>query len=208
MSQPNGIPSRIVTPTAGLQAWTRHAYDVLVETASRYNAVITQSELAAEVQSRSGLHTDAQPRSWIPQVLTLITHQCHRKGEPPLTALVVHKDGQVGSAYNDVLRVADLAPIDDALERENHAAAARLECYRRWCPYVPEDATPTLVTRARTAPSARTTSSGRTASSGRSGAGPRTANPRRTQPAEVRRGALCPTCFMEMPLAGDCPNCA
>lgn len=185
MSQPSGTPQRTVTPTAGLQAWTKHAYDVLVETASRYNAVISYSDLAEEVQSRSGLRTTSHQRNWISQVLGLIAHQNHRKGEPPLTALVVHKqDGQVGKGYDEVLRLAGLEPFDDPVEREHHAAAARLECYRRWCPYVPEDAEPTLATRVRDAPV-----------------------PRRAKVAEVRRGGVCPTCFMEMPLSGDCPNC-
>lgn len=207
MSQPNGTPARIVTPTAGLQAWTRHAYDVLVETASRYNGVITYAELAEEVQARSGLRTTSQPRTWVGQILTLITHQCHRKEEPPLTALVIGKDGHVGHAYGDVLRVAGLAPIDDPIQREHHAAAARLDCYRHWCPYVPEDAKPTLFTGARTATSARTAST-RTTSTRTKGRAPTAPATRRAKPAEVRRGAVCPTCFMEMPLSGDCPNCA
>lgn len=186
MSQPSGTPHRIVTPSAGLQAWTKHAYDVLVETAGRYNAVITYSDLAEQVQARSGLRTTSPQHGWIGQVLALIAHQNHRKDEPPLTALVVHKhDGQVGKGYDEVLRVAGLKPIDDPVDRENHAAAARLDCYRRWCPDVPDDAKPTLARRVRSAPAAR-----------------------REKTAEVRRGGVCPTCFMEMPLSGDCPNCA
>lgn len=206
MSQPSGIPPRIVSPKAGLQAWTKQAYEVLVETARRYNAVITYSDLAEEVQVRSGLRTTAGIRSWLGHVLTLIAHQNHRMGEPPLTALVVHKqDGQVGAGYDEVLRVSGLKPIVNPIERENHAAAARLECYRRWCPNVPADAKPTLALQASRTPRARTsqprTAQPRTAQ-------PRTVQPRRDRSAGERHGSICPTCFMEMPLTGECPNCS
>lgn len=200
MSQPSGIPPRIVSPKAGLQAWTKQAYDVLVETASHYNAVITYGDLAEEVQARSGLRTTANQRSWIGEVLHLIAYQNHRTGEPPLTALVVHKqDGHVGAGYDEVLRISGIKPIDDPIERENHAAAARLECYRHWCPYVPADAKPTLAPAASRAPRAGTTHP-RTAQ-------PRTVQPRRTERTNERHGSICPRCFMEMPLTGECQNC-
>lgn len=216
MSDSSAGPERLVSPTAGRQAWTKQTYEVLVETAARYNAVITYADLAEEVQQRSGLRTTAGTGSWMPAVLSLVAHQCHRLTDPALTSLVIHKDGRVGSVYNEVLRIAGLSPIED--ERERHAAAARLECYRRWGADVPPDATPSLPgppTRTHrgsrdterratdTPPAAGTRASSTPRTSARS-----TARPRAGAGTEARRGAICPRCFMEMPLTGTCPNCS
>ncbi|WP_343995289.1 hypothetical protein [Terrabacter terrae] len=175
-----------VTPKVAQPYWARHAYEVLVETAGRYNAVITYSDLAEEVQRRSSLHTRSAMRNWIGGLLADLVKVNHLREEPPLMSLVVHKqDGQVGDGYDEVLRVYGQAPIHDQLERETHAAASRLECYRHWGADVPADAQPTLTTRTREVRE-RTT---------------------RAAAPEVRRGAVCPTCFMEMPLSGVCTNC-
>ncbi|MGO4604635.1 hypothetical protein [Terrabacter sp. 2YAF2] len=177
-----------VTPKFAQPYWAKAAYEVLVETAGRYNAVITYSELAEQVQRRSSLRTKSQMRNWIGGLLVDLVKVNHVRNEPPLASLVVHKDdGQVGAAYDEVLRVAGESPASDPLERENRAAAARLECYRHWGADVPADAQPTLSVRARVV-RARTPVA-------------------RTVHAEERRGAVCPTCFMEMPVSGACPNC-
>ena len=126
-------------------------------------------------------------RNWIGGLLADLVKVNHVRNEPPLTSLVVHKDdGQVGVGYDEVLRVYGQKPIHDQLEREMHAAASRLECYRHWGADVPPDAQPTLSARTREV---------------------RERQPRVAAP-EVRRGAVCPTCFMEMPLSGVCANCA
>ena len=118
-----------VTPKFAQPYWAKAAYEVLAETASRYNAVITYSELAEEVQRRSSFHSKSQMRNWIGALLADLAKVNPVRGEPPLTALVVRKDdGQVGAGYDEVLRLAGEAPITDPLERETHAAAARLEC--------------------------------------------------------------------------------
>ena len=177
-----------VTPKFAHPHWAKAAYELLVETASRYNAVITYSELAEQVQRRSSLHTKSQMRNWITGLLADVVKVNHVRNEPPLASLVVRKDdGQVGAGYDEVLRVAGESPIADPLERETHAAAARLECYRHWGADVPADAEPTLSARARVV-RARTPVV-------------------RTVHVEARRGAVCPTCFMEMPVSGPCPNC-
>lgn len=218
MTDSTGRPERLVSPTAGRQSWTKHAYEVLVETAGRYNAVIDYADLAEQVQQRSGLRTTASTGTWLPGVLSLVAYQCHRLADPALTALVIHKGGRVGGAYNEVLRIAGLQPIDDEDARELHAAGARLECYRRWGADVPADATaamPALPSRGhRTTghlsgqgPSTRTR--GAHASSTGSRASRTATRPKAARTStEARRGAICPTCFMEMPLAGPCPNCA
>jgi hypothetical protein len=189
-------PERYVKPAAAHKYWAKHAYEVLVETAGRYNAVITHTELAEQVQRRSNLWTKAAPGSWVGALLVDLAKVGHLRGEPALAALVVRKqDGQVGAGYDEVLRATGSGPIDDPIERELHAATARLECYRHWGADVPEGATPTLPGRTGERPSrpaART--------------GSRTTTSRAA--AEPRRGGVCPTCFMEMPVAGPCPNCA
>ena len=177
-----------VTPKFAQPYWAKAAYEILAETAGRYNAVITYSELAEEVQRRSSLHTKSQMRNWISGLLVDLVKVNHARSEPPLASLVVRKDdGQVGAGYDEVLRISGESPIADALEREKHAAAARLECYRHWGADVPADAEPTLSARARVV-RARTPVV-------------------RTVHVEARRGAVCPTCFMEMPVSGPCPNC-
>lgn len=111
--------------------WARHAYDLLVEVARRYHAVITYGEVGTAVQDRSGIRTSALLHNWIGPVLGRVVRRAHMQGDPPLTALVVHKDdGKVGTGYAEVLQVAGQPPVEDEMERERHAAAARLDCYR------------------------------------------------------------------------------
>ena len=141
---------KYVTPKVAQPYWVKHAYEILVETAGRYNAVITYSELAEEVQRRSSLFTSSQMRNWIGALLADLVKVNHARDEPALTALVVRKDdGQVGAGYDEVLRASGHPAIADPLEREMHAAAARLECYRHWGADVPAGAQPTLTTRTR-----------------------------------------------------------
>jgi hypothetical protein len=191
-------PERYVKPAAAHRYWAKHAYDVLVETAGRYNAVITHGELAEEVQRRSNLWTKASPGSWVGALLVDLAKVSHLRGEPALASLVVRKqDGQVGAGYDEVLRSIGERPIEDPMERERHAAAARLECYRHWGADVPEGATPMLPGRAREGTRERSSRP----------AGSRSGQSTSRASAEPRRGTVCPTCFMEMPVAGPCPNC-
>lgn len=209
-------PERYVKPAVAHKYWAKHAYEILVETAGRYNAVITYSELAEEVQRRSNLWTKAAMRSWISALLADLAKVSQLRGEPALTSLVVNKkDGQVGTGYDEVLRIAGINPSDDPVQRERHAAAARLECYRHWDADVPEDAQPTVVARTRepvSRPAARAPEAGTT----RTEPAPRSSEARSTaargggtrRSAELRRGAVCPMCFMEMPVTGICSNCS
>lgn len=180
---------KYVTPKVAQPYWVKHAYEALVETAGRYNAVITYSELAEEVQQRSSLWTNSAMRNWIGGLLADLVKVNYARSEPALTSLVVRKDdGRVGAGYAEVLRANGESPIDDETERELHAAAARLECYRHWGAVVPDGARPTLTVRTREREvRART---------------PRSA------PTQERRGNVCPTCFMETPVSGACPNCS
>ncbi|KNX39632.1 hypothetical protein VV01_20325 [Luteipulveratus halotolerans] len=178
-------PAQTIRAAEGRDVWAEHSHDVLVETARTYNGYITQHELAAEVQSRSGLRTRTPVRSWIDGVLAVVVERCHAASEPALTALVVSRDdGQVGEAYDAVLTARGDCPITDETERENHAAKARLECYGRWCDDVPADARPTWSPKAAAVRDAK------------------------RDKAPARRGAICPTCFTETSVTGVCGRCS
>ncbi|SHJ57344.1 hypothetical protein SAMN02745244_02799 [Tessaracoccus bendigoensis DSM 12906] len=177
---------RIVSSKAGQVPWAREAIAVLRETATVYGATITYPALAEEVQRRSGARTHAQQHTWLGGVLRLVATACHGRNLPPLTSLAVSaKDGAVGVGYDVVAQVSGLAPFTSPSERERHAAASRLACYRAFGAEVPEDAQPTP------APVKVVTASPQ----------------RRTQPLELR-APVCTGCFIELPLAGGgCPNC-
>ncbi|MBO1419709.1 hypothetical protein J0670_34535 [Streptomyces sp. FH025] len=166
--------------------WTRAAYPALTDVARRYHAVITYGELAEQVQQASGVRTRIDQRHWIGKVLALVVREAHRRGDPPLTALVVHAaDGKVGAGYQDVLAVAGQPPLADEMDREQHAAAARLACYRHFGADLPADGgIPALAPRLR-------------ASVARKAAAATVARP----------PAICPTCFLELPATRVCDSC-
>ncbi|MER7754443.1 hypothetical protein [Kitasatospora sp. NPDC097643] len=175
-----------VSSTQAQVAWTRAAYPALVDVARRYHAVITYGELAEAVQQASGVRTRVKQQHWIGKVLALVVREAHRRGDPPLTALVVHAaDGMVGVGYKEVLAVAGQAPVAGELDREQHAAAARLACYRHFGAALPADGgTPALAPRLR-------------ASLDRKAAA--TAAP--------RPPAICPNCFLQLPATRVCDSC-
>lgn len=111
--------------------WAAAAFEILLETARHYQAVIEYAALGSAIQERTGVTTRQGIQNWISPVLGRVVERCHREGVPPLTALVVHKaDGMVGAGYDAVLKAQGVAPLDDPMQREHHAAGARLECYR------------------------------------------------------------------------------
>lgn len=166
------------------ERWAQEAYSVLRDVARTYHAVITYKELGTEVQERSGIHTRAPLQYWIGAVLGKVVREAHRRGDPPLTALVVHSDdGMVGDGYKEVLEVAGQPPVHDALDRERHAAEARLDCYRRFGATLPRNGgVPAL------APKFQATIERRRA--------------RTAEPPPVCRG-----CFVQLPATGICDSC-
>ncbi|WP_327265267.1 hypothetical protein OG444_30800 [Streptomyces sp. NBC_01232] len=164
--------------------WAEEAYAVLTGVAGTYHAVITYKALGAEVQERSGIRTEALLHNWIGSVLGRVVREAHRRGDPPLTALVVHSgDGMVGVGYKEVLEIAGQPPVLDAAEREQHAARARLDCYRRFGAELPPDGgVPAL------APVYRAAVERRRA---------RTAEP----------PPVCTGCFVQLPATGVCDSC-
>ena len=125
-------------------------------------------------------------RNWIGGVLEIVVHKCAREGSPALTALVVRKNsGMVGEGYDAVLRAEGIPPLEDEMQRENHAAQARLACYR-WAkaPDLPPDGGTAALAPILAAKVARQ---------------------RKSTPA--RPSAFCPHCNMAIPTTGRCDNC-
>ncbi|TWD22944.1 hypothetical protein FB570_105346 [Streptomyces sp. T12] len=183
---PTSVGSDNSVPTAeeAREAWAREAYAVLSDVARGYHAVITYKELAEEIQERTGIRTKALLHNWIGSVLGRVVREAHRRGDPPLTALVVRTDdGMVGDGYKEVLQVAGEPPVEDALERERHAAGARLACYRHFGATLPAGGgVPALSPRHQAAVDRR--------------------RRRAEKPAQV-----CATCFVQLPATGVCDAC-
>lgn len=203
-------PSALKIPVeSGIPRWSRAAVALLSETATDYNRVLTTNEFAEEVQRRAGAWANVTSKTWVRKVLGVVTLKCTKEGWPYLASLVVRpSDGKPGPWYFDVL--AETGP-GTAPDEVHHAAEQRLACYRHFDAEVPQDAEPTLnplrerrrVHHLDAAPSApRRSPTSRAAS-----AATRSTAPRK-HATEERRGQVCPTCFMEMPLSGVCTNCS
>ncbi|MGX5214493.1 hypothetical protein ACWKT3_38435 [Streptomyces violaceus] len=179
-----GSDDALPTAQEAREAWASEAYVVLVDVARSYHAVITYKELAEEIQRRTGVRTKALLHNWIGSVLGRVVREAHRRGDPPLTALVVRSDdGMVGNGYKEVLEVAGEPPVEDVLEREQHAAGARLACYRHFGATLPLDGgVPALA-------------------------------PRYQAAIERRRASIekpprvCGSCFVQLPTTGVCDSC-
>jgi hypothetical protein len=108
--------------------WEEAARPSLFSLARHYHATTTYEELAEEVQHRSGVRTRALLPSWIGKVLGDVAVDCHRRGEPLLSALCVHKNGTIGPGYADA--VAATYGGDPPADFDLHAAAERLRCHQ------------------------------------------------------------------------------
>ena len=168
-------------------AWAEAARVRLGEVAASYHATIEYGALADEIQVSSGIRSRVPMRHWIGGVLGDVARGNRDHAAPPLTALVVQAGtGMVGDGYDEVLRLAGMVPIHDPVEREDHAATARLECYR-WAgaELPPGGGRPALAPRLRAA---------------------------RERAARLRRPSsppnLCPTCSIAMPVTGVCDSCS
>lgn len=173
-------------PTAreAREVWAAEAYSILIGVAQTYHAVITYKELGEEIQSRTGIRTKALLQNWITPVLGRVVREAYRRGDPPLTALVVHTgDGKVGTGYEEVLTVAGKPPVEGEMEREHHAAEARLACYRRFCRSLPPDG-------------------------GTSALAPRLqATVERRRQRVEKPPQVCKRCFVQLPSTGVCDSC-
>lgn len=163
------------------QLWVSAARERLISTSRVYHAVTTYKELAEEIQVDTGVRTRMLLMNWIGAVLGLVADDCARRGEPLLSALCVNQEGSVGPGYApSIASLRGLAPAD----ADDHAAHERLACYRHFGAALPLDGgrpalSPVMQSRRDRAASQR----------------------------PERRGAICPTCFVELPVSRRCMTC-
>lgn len=177
-----------------LKVWTRFGYDLLLDTATRYNAVVTYKELGAHVQAASGIRTSATTAKLVGKVLELSAVQAAREGEPPLTSLCLKTDSTVGAAYwlTPTAKDVELPAVADESDVEAHAASHRLLCYRTYATDLPTDGGKAVLPDHLVARRARTE--------------------RRAEKARAAERAdapkpVCPTCFTQLPANGLCWQC-
>jgi hypothetical protein len=161
-----------------LQAWAPLAQADLIATAGTYHAVITYKELSAQVQEASGIQTRMLLTNWIGKLLEEVARRAEAAGEPPLTSLCVRQDGTIRSGY---AVAADAGNAGDDLEV--YAAGHRLLCYRKYAADMPANGGRAALT---------------TAESDRR---------RKKALADPAPRPICPTCFTELPSAGNCWHC-
>jgi hypothetical protein len=160
--------------------WAVHARQALISTAGRYHAYITYDELAEIVQSKAGVITGLPTHQWLGPVLGAVADECARRGEPPLAALCVRQNETVGPAYRQgIARSGEPVPED----LDEHAAEARLACYRYFGAEIPK-------------------------SGGRAALTPKVwESRRRAARLNPAPAAVCPTCFTQLPFTGRCDAC-
>jgi hypothetical protein len=167
-------------------AWAEEARQILAGVAGIYHQLIDHTDLAAGVQQGTGIQASGNAHYWIGRVLGQVAAVNALKGEPPLTSLVVHRiHGTVGDDYDEVLRLAGVPAIADPVEREKHAAAARMECYRWGGATMPADG-------------------------GHPALSPRLDQRITRERKRAREDAaptVCSACFMAVPATGVCDNC-
>jgi hypothetical protein len=102
--------------------------------ARSYGGYITYSELASRLVDSTGIRTGQLLSNWSGKLLNQVIHLCLERGLPALSSLVVHATyGMVGSGFDEVLRASGRDAPGNDLEREQAAAAERLECYWAYC---------------------------------------------------------------------------
>lgn len=163
--------------------WAAAAFPILEALAQQYNATISYSALAEQVQVATGVRTTQLFRYWIGEVLFHVAEECARRGVPLLTSLVIRADGTIGDGYPKALKIMGQETPDDI---EQAAAEERLRCYRHFGAPMPADGgrprLPDQVRKAR----ARRLRSGR---------------------AVQTREQVCPTCHLRLPVTGVCDQC-
>ena len=169
---------------AAREAWSAAARPVLLDIARRYQAVITYSELSAEIQRQTGIRTKQGLQHWIGKVLERIAIDCHDQEEPNLSSLVVNSSGSVGAGYAAAVRTSG---GEEPADLDDHAAAERLACHRHF--------------EAADLP----------AGGGTPALSPQLAQRReriRSRATPPPEPVLCPTCFIALPSSGQCDGCA
>lgn len=163
-----------------LRAWATFAFDELIRTAHKYDAVVTYKELALLVQDSSGIRTRVLITHWIGKLLEEVAILARDRGEPPLTSLCVRQDGTIGDGYARAPESLSEQPGDDI---EIYAAGHRLLCYQKHAEDLPPNGgTPNLTPAVRARRARRTV----------------TAAP---------AGITCANCFISLPATQVCDDC-
>lgn len=163
--------------------WAEAAVPVLEKVASEYGGYITYKGFAEELFEATGVRTGQQLNYWVGDVLASVISACAERGLPELSSLVVHAgDGMVGSGFNAVLVRSGRDRIEDPYGLELAAAEERLNCYRAYCPDVPDDAEPQLTKEY-------------------------AARVRRNEPVIPKVRPVCPVHRTQLPATGICDDC-
>ncbi len=163
-----------------VESWARTGRLVLEGVAGRYGGYLTYMEMAEAVQRESGIETGVPFRHWIGRVLFAISEDHQRPDEPLLTSIVVRADGTIGDGYGGPVadREGQVPP-----DLEHHAAEERYRCYRHFGAVLPPGGGGPMLT---------------------AQVAERRTRRRRRSPAPRPR---CPTCNIDVPLAGVCDIC-
>lgn len=108
---------------------SRIAYDILRETATTWGGITTYGQLAAEIETRSGIADTQRRQWWISAVLDGAAKLAVEQDEPPVTALCVNAQGKIGDGYLHAPKIPSASTSPDA---ELSAAEDRLLCYERF----------------------------------------------------------------------------
>jgi hypothetical protein len=165
-------------------AWVPIARESLLRAAETYNAFVTYSDFAEELQNKSGIRTKQLTHYWVSKVLGIVSSDCHQLEEPLLSSLCVQQNGSVGASFGLALDNTYGGPRPEDLDMA--AAEERLKCYRHFKAQIPEDGgKPTLT--------------------------PTLAATRRKKENVVRARAvieevrpICPLCHVRLPSSGFC----
>jgi hypothetical protein len=163
-------------------AWTAAAREVLVGVAGHYRSLVSQKELAAQIQARTGIHSSQALRAWLNEVLDRVARDCADRKEPLLTSLCVNDASNVGERYAAAVRSIRGTTVDNA---DDHAAQERLECHRFFGAALPSDGGTALLPERVAASRSRI----------------------RKIAAAERVIPVCPKCRTAVPATGHCDNC-
>ncbi|GAB3708940.1 hypothetical protein [Mariniluteicoccus flavus] len=166
-----------------ISEWALAAWDVLEAIAGRWNKTVTEDDLGSEVQRRSGIATSTPTDSWIGPVLSLVAQRSHESRGPALVSLVVDEAGHPVPAFREALGLEGRSALG-AADLAEQARETRLSCHRAYGAKIPRGA-------AEAAP--------RTPRATKAAAAP-------AKPPNPQR-AMCPKCFLEVPVTGVCDNC-
>jgi hypothetical protein len=171
-----------VGPEESQTAWAEAARTVLVEVAQRYQALITNKDLAAAVQRITDIRTTQRAHYWLAEVLGRVSRDSFSRGEPLLSSLCVNPQGNMGDGYAVAVAQTTGASTEDL---DAQAAQERLACYRHFeAVGLPEDGgsaemTPQVVARRARA---------------------------RKEAAANAPIDVCPTCHTQLPATKVCDN--